>query len=52
MEKHDFVTIANLTREKILYMIEMAQEFERHPNREMQLISKSHSNCGKRNFKI
>lgn len=35
MEKHDFVTIANLTKEKILYMIEMAQEFERHPNREI-----------------
>ena len=28
MEKHDFVTIANLTKEKILYMIELAQEFE------------------------
>src|SRR5574344_2122157 len=35
MEKHDFVTIANLTREKLLYMIEMAPEFERHPNREL-----------------
>ena len=35
MEKHDFVTIADLTREKILYMIEMAQEFEKHPNREL-----------------
>ena len=35
MEKHNFVTIANLTREKILYMIEMAQEFEKHPNREL-----------------
>ena len=35
MEKHDFVTIANLTREKILYMIEMAQEFEKRPNREL-----------------
>ncbi len=35
MEKHDFVTIANLTREKILYMIEMAQEFEKHPNRDI-----------------
>lgn len=35
MEKHDFVTIADFTREKILYMIEMAQEFERHPNREI-----------------
>ena len=31
MEKHDFVTIADLTREKILYMIEMAQEFEPEP---------------------
>ena len=31
----NFVTIANLTREKILYMIEMASEFERHPNREL-----------------
>ena len=35
MEKHDFVTIAGLSKEKILYMIEMAQEFERHPNREL-----------------
>ena len=35
MEKHDFVTIADLSREKILYMIEMAQEFEKHPNREL-----------------
>ena len=35
MDKHDFVTIANLTREKILYMIEMAKEFELHPNREL-----------------
>ena len=35
MEKHDFVTIANLTKEKILYMIELAQEFERYPNREL-----------------
>ena len=33
MEKHNFVTIADLTREKILYMIEMAEEFEKHPNR-------------------
>lgn len=32
---HNFVTIADLTREKIMYMIEMAQEFERHPNREI-----------------
>ena len=35
MDKHNVVTIANLTREKIMYMIEMAQEFERHPNREI-----------------
>ena len=35
MEKHDFVTIADLTRDKIMYMIEMAKEFERHPNREI-----------------
>lgn len=35
MEKHDFVTIANLTKEKILYMIKMAEEFEKHPNREI-----------------
>ena len=35
MEKHDFVTIANLSREKILYLIEMAQEFEKQPNREL-----------------
>ena len=35
MGKHNFVTIADLTREDILYMIEMAGEFERHPNREI-----------------
>ena len=35
MEKRNFVTIADLTKEKILYMIEMAEEFEKHPNREI-----------------
>ncbi len=35
MEKHNFVTIANLTRDKILYMIRLAEEFENHPNREL-----------------
>ena len=35
MEKRNFVTIADLSKEKILYMIEMAQEFEKHPNREI-----------------
>ena len=35
MNKRDFVTIANLSKEKILYMISLAQEFEKHPNREI-----------------
>lgn len=35
MESHSLVTIADLSREKITYMIEMAQEFEKHPNREV-----------------
>lgn len=35
MEKHDFVTIADLSKEKILYMIQMAKEFEIYPNREI-----------------
>ena len=35
MEKQHFVTIANLSRERIMYLIEMAQEFEKHPNREL-----------------
>ena len=35
MEKHDFVTIADLSKEKILYLIQMAKEFEIHPNREI-----------------
>lgn len=35
MKKHNFVTIANLSKEKIEYLIRVAQEFERHPNREI-----------------
>ena len=35
MEKRNFVTIANLTKDEILYMIQMAEEFEKHPNREI-----------------
>ncbi len=35
MEKRNFVTIADLSKEKILYMIEMAREFEEKPNREI-----------------
>ena len=33
MEKHDFVTIADLSKEKIMYLMNMAQAFEMHPNR-------------------
>ena len=35
MDKHNFVNIKGLSREKILYLIEMAKEFEKHPNREL-----------------
>ena len=35
MEKHNFVTIADMSREKILYMIRLSEEFMRHPNREL-----------------
>ena len=34
-EKRSLVTIANLTRDKIMYLIEMAAEFEKHPNRKL-----------------
>jgi aspartate carbamoyltransferase catalytic subunit len=35
MKKHDFVTFADMSKEKILYMIRLAQEFEKHPNRDI-----------------
>ncbi|MBO4786211.1 MAG: aspartate carbamoyltransferase [Prevotella sp.] len=35
MKKRNFVTIADLSKEKIKYLIEMAQEFEKYPNREI-----------------
>lgn len=35
MEKRNFVTIADLSREKILYMLRMAEEFEKRPNRDL-----------------
>lgn len=35
MEKHNFVNIQSLSEEQINYLIEMAEEFERHPNREL-----------------
>ena len=33
--KHSLVTIANLSKEKIMYLIEMAQAFEKNPNRKI-----------------
>lgn len=33
--RHDFVTIADLSKEKIMYLLEIAHEFEKHPNREL-----------------
>lgn len=33
--RHDFVTIADLSKEKIMYLLEMAQEFEKYPNRDL-----------------
>lgn len=35
MEKRSLVTIADLSKEKLLYLIEMAHEFEKHPNRDI-----------------
>ena len=35
MQKQDFVTIADMSKEEILYLLDMAEEFERHPNREL-----------------
>ena len=33
--KHNFVTIDNLSREKIMEILEMAATFEAHPNRKI-----------------
>ena len=35
MEKQNFVTISDLTKDQQLYLIRIAEEFERHPNREL-----------------
>lgn len=35
MERHNFVNIQKLGREEILYLIDMAKEFEAHPNSEL-----------------
>lgn len=34
-QKKSLVTIANLSKEKIMYLLEMAGEFEKHPNRKI-----------------
>lgn len=34
-DKHNFVTIDDLSKDTILYLLEMAREFENHPNREL-----------------
>ena len=38
-DAHNFVTIANLSKEKLCYLIEMAAEFEKHPNREILIAT-------------
>ena len=35
MNKQDYITISDLSREEIMYLISMAEEFEKHPNREL-----------------
>ena len=35
MEKQNFVNIQDLDKEQLLYLIQMAQEFEKYPNREL-----------------
>lgn len=35
MENHNFVNIKTLNRDELLHLIEMAQEFEKYPNREL-----------------
>lgn len=35
MEKHNFVNIQNLDKEELMYLIRMAEEFEKNPNREL-----------------
>lgn len=35
MKRHDFVTIADLDKNALLCLIRMAQEFEKHPDREL-----------------
>ena len=43
MENRSLVTIAEHSREKILYMLEMAKQFEKNPNRRLLEIGQSQS---------
>ena len=33
--RHNFVTIADLSKDEIEYLIQLVSEFEKHPNREL-----------------
>lgn len=35
MQKKHFITIANLSKDDLMYLLSMAEEFEKHPNREL-----------------
>ena len=35
MSKHNFVTIADFSKEQLMHLINMAQEFEKYPNRRL-----------------
>ena len=35
MENRSLVTIADLSKEKLMYLLRMAGEFEKHPNRKL-----------------
>ena len=35
MSRHNLVTIADLSKDDLMYLISMAEEFEKHPNREL-----------------
>jgi len=35
MQKHNFVTIRDFSKEMIMHLMEIAEEFEKHPNREL-----------------
>ena len=35
MEKRHFITIADLAKDELMYLLAMAEQFEMHPNREL-----------------